>query len=180
MYWFWIFWLYSLVGYWIEKVFAFLTRSAHQTRKCFLLQPLCPVYGLSMVAILHLPPDTTDTILHLAFYGGLCATVVEYATHFFYEKTMGVMFWDYSGTKMDLNRRICMPFSVAWGILAVFAVCFVQPWINAAIVNIPPAWGYIAILVLIVDTFFSIRVLRRWHNIDLMSLPALARELQVS
>ena len=179
MYWVWIFWFYSFMGCWLEKVFAYLTRSPHQIRKCFLLQPLCPVYGLSMVVVFLLPPDTTDTILHLAFFGGLCATAVEYMTHFIYEKTMGVMFWDYSNTKMDLNRRICMPFSVAWGILTVLAVWYVQPWVNGIIAGIPPILDYIVVLLLIVDSFFSVRVLRKFHNIDLMSLPALMRELQM-
>ena len=55
--------------------------------------------------------DLTRGFLRLAFYGGLTATAVEYAVHFFYDKLLGVMFWDYSGTHMDLNRRVCVPFA---------------------------------------------------------------------
>ena len=42
----WLFWTYSFLGYLLEKAFAWLTRSPQQVRKCFLLLPLCPVYGL--------------------------------------------------------------------------------------------------------------------------------------
>ena len=109
MYWLWLFCLYSFLGYLLEKIFAAVTGARHQVRKCFLLLPLCPVYGLAMLAVLHLPADLTRGFLRLAFYGGLTATAVEYAVHFLYDKLLGVMFWDYSGTHMDLNSRVCVP-----------------------------------------------------------------------
>ena len=55
MYWLWLFCLYSFLGYLLEKIFAAVTGSRHQVRKCFLLLPLCPVYGLGMAAVLALP-----------------------------------------------------------------------------------------------------------------------------
>ena len=51
-YWFWLFLLYSFGGYVLEKLYAAARRSPHQVRKCFLLLPLCPVYGLAMLAVL--------------------------------------------------------------------------------------------------------------------------------
>ena len=54
--WFLYIFFYSLAGYGLEKVFARAVRSEHQIRKCFLLLPLCPVYGLSMAAVLALVP----------------------------------------------------------------------------------------------------------------------------
>ena len=107
MYWLWLFCLYSFLGYLLEKIFAAVTGARHQVRKCFLL--------------------LTRGFLRLAFYGGLTATAVEYAVHFLYDKLLGVMFWDYSGTHMDLNRRVCVPFAVIWGPLTAFALRQVQP-----------------------------------------------------
>ena len=54
MIWFWTFIFYSLAGYGLEKLYAFAARARHRVRKCFLLLPLCPVYGLAMVAVLRL------------------------------------------------------------------------------------------------------------------------------
>ena len=82
---FWLFLLYSLGGYVLEKLYAAVRRPPHRVRKCFLLLPLCPVYGLAMLAVLGLPPDMTGTFWRLALYGGLTATAVEYAVHFLYE-----------------------------------------------------------------------------------------------
>ena len=79
---FWLFLLYSFGGYLLEKLYAWARRSSHRVRKCFLLLPLCPVYGLALLAVLALPPDMTGSFWRLALYGGLTATEVEYAVHF--------------------------------------------------------------------------------------------------
>ena len=92
----WSFLTYGFLGYLLEKVYALVTRSRHTVRKGYLLLPVCPVYGLAMLAVLALPPDMTDTFWHLALYGGLTATAVEYAVHFCCDRLLGVMFWDYS------------------------------------------------------------------------------------
>lgn len=115
MTWFWLVIFYSFGGYLLEKGYAAAVRSPHRVRKCFLLLPLCPVYGLAMLAAGHLPPSCTEPFWRLVLYGGLTCTAVEYAVHFLYEKLLGVLFWDYSDTKLDLNRRICFPFAVVWG-----------------------------------------------------------------
>jgi len=69
----WSFLTYGFLGYLLEKVYALVTRSRHTVRKGYLLLPVCPVYGLAMLAVLALPPDMTDTFWHLALYGGLYA-----------------------------------------------------------------------------------------------------------
>ena len=50
----WYFWIYSFLGYLLERAFAAVTHAEHQGRRCFLLLPLCPVYGLGMLAVLAL------------------------------------------------------------------------------------------------------------------------------
>ena len=175
-----LFLLYSLGGFLLEKLYAAVRRSPHRVRKCFLLLPLCPVYGLAMLAVLALPPDMTDTFWRLALYGGLTATAVEYAVHFLYEKLLGVMFWDYSSTKMDLNRRVCVPFALVWGPLAAATARYIHPWAAALARHTPPAVTYGLLLVFVADCFLSVRVLRRSGDIDLLSLPRLAAALTAS
>ena len=178
VYWLWLFCLYSFLGYLLEKAFAAATGSRHQVRKCFLLLPLCPVYGLAMLAVLHLPADLRRGFFHLALYGGLTATAVEYAVHFLYDKLLGVMFWDYGSTHMDLNRRICMPFAVIWGLLTAFSVRYVQPLLHPIAANVPPWAGLTLLLLLVADSFFTVRLLRRTHNVDLLGIPNLLAALR--
>ena len=79
MYWLWLFCLYSFLGYLLEKIFAAVTGSRHQVRKCFLLLPLCPVYGLGMAAVLALPP-MDRAVIHLFYYEGYSAQEIARIT----------------------------------------------------------------------------------------------------
>ena len=73
----WYFWIYSFLGYLLEKVFAKATKSAQQGRKGFLALPLCSVYGLGMLAVLALPEGIRSGGW-LFLFGGIAATAVEY------------------------------------------------------------------------------------------------------
>ena len=63
------------------------------------------------------------------------------------------MFWDYSATKMDLNRRVCVPFALVWGPLTALTVRYVHPWVSALARSMPPAVTCAALLVLVADCF---------------------------
>jgi len=59
----WIFWSFSLLGWVLERLFAAVTRSPRQRRRCLLLLPLCPVYGLGMAAVLAGMPSRAGEVL---------------------------------------------------------------------------------------------------------------------
>ena len=168
---------YSFCGFLLETAYARLT-GARGSRKCLRVLPLCPVYGLAMLAVLHLPADLRRGFFRLALYGGLTATAVEYAVHFLYDKLLGVMFWDYGSTHMDLNRRVCVPFAVVWGPLTAFALRQVQPLLHPIALHAPAGAGLALLLVLTADSFFTVRLLRRTHNVDLLGLPNLLASLR--
>ena len=66
----WIFLTYSFFGFVLEVVYARLTRSEKPDRKCLLVLPLCPVYGLAALGILALPKAVEAVPLLLFFAGG--------------------------------------------------------------------------------------------------------------
>ena len=66
----WIFWSFSLLGWGLERLFAAVTRSPQRRRRCLLLLPLCPVYGLGMAAVLALPPESRAVVV-LFYYEDL-------------------------------------------------------------------------------------------------------------
>ena len=80
--WFLYVFFYSLAGCALEKLYARATHSSRQIRKCFLLLPLCPVYGLAMATVLAVA-GPADGFLRLALVGGLICTGVEYLVHLF-------------------------------------------------------------------------------------------------
>ena len=135
MIWFWYFLSYSFLGFLLEVAYARLTGGTPE-RKCLLLLPLCPVYGLGACLILHSTRGITSLPL-LFLLGALGATVCEYAVAAFYENILGVSFWDYSDLPWNLHGRICLPFSLAWGFLSVPLVLWVHPALEA-LLQVPP------------------------------------------
>ena len=178
MVWFWLFIFYSFGGYLLEKAFAAATAAPQQVRKCFLLLPLCPVYGLGMLAVLSLPPQLTDSVWELGVYGALAVTAVEFAVHWLYVKLLRVRFWDYSPIKTGVAGRICLPFSAVWGVLVVVTVRLLHPWLVPVAAAMPPLITYAALLLLTADGFLSALVLRRSGDVELMDLANLRKNLR--
>ena len=154
----WYFWIYSFLGYLLEKVFAKATGAAQQGRKCFLLLPLCPVYGVGMLAVLALQNLQG---LWLVLWGGMAATAVEYIVHWVYEICFGVHFWDYSGVWGNLHGRVCLPFSLIWGMLTAAAVRWIQPGVETMARRTIPEVTWLCLVVFTTDALLSARVLRR-------------------
>lgn len=124
--WLWTFWTYSFLGYLLERGYAIATHADRQARKCFLLLPMCPVYGLGALAVLALPESLSGSFWSLALWGGLAATAVEYAVHVLYDRLLGVRFWDYSQVRWNLRGRVCLPFSLAWSLLVAAGLPVIQ------------------------------------------------------
>lgn len=177
--WFWYFLLYSFFGYCLEKLFARAIHSPHQVRKCFLLLPLCPVYGLAMTALVALTPGGMS-FLPLTALGGLVCTGTEYLVHLFYDKALNVWFWDYRDLPGNIHGQICPQFSVAWGVLSALAVRWVQPWVAALAGRIPPAATYVLWLLLAADSFVTAVLLRQYRDIDLLAVPVLSAQMRAS
>ena len=165
--WLWFFWIYSFLGYLLEKAFAKVTRAQQQGRKCFLLLPLCPVYGLGMLAVLVLPPICKEGIW-LVVWGGLAATAVEYAVHWAYETFLHVRFWDYSRVWGNLRGRVCLPFTAAWGVLTALAVRWVQPGVEALAARVPGEVTWLCLLVFTADALVSARLLWVTGDVELL------------
>ena len=156
--WFWNCILYSFLGYLVERLFAAAARMENQTRRCLWLLPLCPVYGLAMTAMLALPA-AWKTLPWLPLAAGAVTTAVEYAVHWVYEKWLHVRFWDYTGLPLQIGGRVCLMFSLAWGVLASAAVLIIQPRLDALIPHIPPGITAAAQFLLTADGLVTVRYL---------------------
>jgi len=155
----WYFWIYSFLGCLLEKAFAKVTHAQQQGRKGFLLLPLCPVYGLGMLAVLALPERWTSGGW-LILWGGFTATAVEYIVHWGYDVLLGVRFWDYSNLFGNLQGRVCLPFALIWGVLTAVAVRWIQPAVERLAERTLPEVTYLCLLVFAVDALCSLRVLQ--------------------
>ena len=158
MTWFWYFTLYSFLGFLLEVAYARFTRG-RPDRKCLLVLPLCPVYGLGALAILLVARWFPSPFWIFAL-GGSAATAVEYGTAFFYEEVLRVSFWDYRDLPGSLHGRVCPAFSLAWGLLALGLVYGVHPLLAPLPQAIPAPVSALAAVTVGADLLLSSLLLR--------------------
>lgn len=166
--WFWSFLLFSFLGYLLEKGYAKFTHAAKQNRKCFILLPLCPVYGLAVTAVLMLPQRMTAGIVPLFAASFLIPCVVEYLMHLYYERCFHVRYWDYRGLPWQLHGRVCLPFALAWTALMPVAARFVAPRVLPLLADIPRDITFAMWMILVADWLCSRYLLRRFADTELL------------
>lgn len=171
MIWFWSFVAYSFTGFLLEVAYA-SAAGGRPDRKGLLVLPLCPVYGLGACLILLLSQWVDRWPAALFLLGGLAATAVEYGAGLYHEKVLGVSFWDYGGLPGSLQGRVCLPFSLVWGVLALALVYGVHPVILPWLRRIPAPVGWAALATLLADGLATALLLRargdtaclRWYE----------------
>ena len=158
---FWQFFFYSLCGFFLEVAFARLSHNPKQDRKCHLLLPVCPVYGVGALGILILPQAIRRSPLLLFFAGAAVCTLAEWSLSLFYEYAAGTVFWDYRALPFNLKGRVCLLFSLFWGLLALPLTYFLAPLVSQWAAAIPAAVTIPAALFYLGDAATSLFLLRR-------------------
>lgn len=132
-----LFFVVSFVGWAFESVYAVFAGGKWE-RRGFLYSPVCPIYGLGVVAIIVAVRliDNSGAIaltwwqvFLLSFFG---SAVLEYVTSVALEKLFHAYWWDYSNLPFNINGRVCLPAATLFGLGGLFSVYVVYPlWIWA-------------------------------------------------
>lgn len=68
------------------------------------------------------------------FLGGYAiGSITEYITSFLVEMLVGTRWWDYSKNILNVNGRICLLYSIFWGVLTVIFIRKINPIIDKVI-----------------------------------------------
>lgn len=171
------FFIYSFCGWLMETVLCSI-QEKHFVNRGFLAGPLCPIYGVGILCILTalLPvrdrlPSLWIAVPVIFVAGAILASVVEYVTSWLMEKLFHARWWDYSQYTYNLNGRICLPISLAWGALAAFFVYVVQPvfergvaWLYEANAHLPLILAVLCGGIFVIDCVISTRIARTLGN----------------
>ncbi len=139
--------LYSFLGYIIETVFAIFNYGIWESRQSFLYGPFCCIYGLGATIIILVLRYRFFKNNHTLFVGGfIVGSIVEYIVSFLGEIILNVKWWDYSNRFLNINGRICLLYSIFWGLLGVYLLRVVNPKVDRFIDWIKSKWKSIIIL----------------------------------
>lgn len=166
MEWIWYFYLYSFLGFLLELIYARAIGARKLDRKCHFFLPICPVYGLGATAIALLPDFVARNPLLLFLASAVLASGSEYLTALFYEKAWHVSFWDYHNQPANLQGRVCLPFSLIWGVLGLGLRYGVQPAMAALVARFPDALLLPLTLLFLVDFALTGHVLRSYGTTE--------------
>lgn len=144
------FYIYSFLGCIIEEIYNFILTGNFTHRRTMYSMPACPVYGLGAVLISTFA--TGNWMLNFVI-GFFAASAAEFLYSFIWEKSCGVLWWDYSGDFANISGRVCAFYSVCWGILSVLFIRFVHPAVKHMVGNMS---GFLKIILCAVLTLWFV------------------------
>lgn len=122
--------VYSVAGFIIETIFGLLTKGVLESRKSFLYGPFCSIYGLGAVLMILPLQKYKKNNYTLFFAGFFIGSIIEYMVSLIGELIFHIKWWDYSDQIFNINGRICVLFSLFWGLLAIYLMSDINPRID--------------------------------------------------
>lgn len=151
--------IFSIVGYFIEVILCSLDQKRVVNRG-FLFGPYLPIYGFGGILMIFLTQNVRDNFLLTFLISMATGAIIEYISSYILEKTFKVRWWDYSQTdKLNLNGRICVRNSLAFGFGGCVLIYWAKPMIDGVFHILPPAveiaLAIIFSLIFLLDTIVS-------------------------
>ena len=158
-----LFLIYSFLG-WLMEVINSLIKEKKFVNRGFLLGPYCPIYGYSSIIMIFYLDKYKEDILTVFLLAVVVCSIVEYLVSLIMEKLFNARWWDYSNRRFNINGRVCLIFSLMFGIIGLaFAEWIYKPsnkLINKIRQKMPTKFIWLILIalfiVLNVDTVFSI------------------------
>lgn len=146
----WLFLAYSFVGVVIEGLFFLACERSLESRTGLLYLPLRPLYGVGGCAFALLLRPVVDQPFAVFVLGAVVATVVEYLASLTTDRLFGAVSWDYSDKLLNLQGRVCLVYSLAWGGLALLALYGLDRPLRRLLGLVPEWTGEVVLTVLMV------------------------------
>lgn len=140
---------YSFAGWCLEVLYYF--KNEHKfVNRGFLHGPFCPIYGYGVLFLIVFLDNYKDNIFGLFILACFFTTVLEYITGFMLEKIFKAKWWDYSDDPLNIHGRVCLLYSLFWGVGEVGIIKIIHPIVNNIVEHIPKTFGDILVSIILV------------------------------
>ncbi|MCD7722754.1 MAG: putative ABC transporter permease [Clostridiales bacterium] len=127
----WIFIAAGLLGYLVETLWCLIKNGYIESRKSLVLGHLSLAYSIGAVlltlVLVRFQNSKPVKIFLISFVTG---TVTEYICSLGQEIIFGSVAWDYSDLPLNINGRVCLLYSLFWGVLGLAWVKLLIPLFN--------------------------------------------------
>ena len=134
-----IFIVCCVVGFSVETLWCLIRHGYIESRKSLVYGPLSVAYGMGGVLLTAVLSKFTDAPLWKVFViSFIVGSGAEYICSLGQEIVFGSVAWDYSHLPLNINGRVCLLYSIFWGVLGVGWVKLILP-LSDKLINIIPA-----------------------------------------
>lgn len=159
----------SFAGVVVELIWCFVTNGYLESRAGLVYGPFNLLYGVGAAVLSAALYRFRNRGRWLSFLGGfVVGSAVEYGCSWLQEMVFGSTSWDYSHLPFNLNGRICLLYSIFWGLLGVLWIKDIYPRMSKWILRIPNragillTWALTAFLIF--DCIVSGIAVMRWSQ----------------
>lgn len=146
----------SFAGVIVEILWCLAINGYIESRSGLVYGPFNLLYGIGATALSLCLYRFRNRGWWISFLGGMViGSVVEYVCSWGQEFIFGSRSWDYSHMPFNVNGRICLLYSIFWGILGVLWIKNIYPRMAKRILKIPNRIGKISTWVLVAFFVFN-------------------------
>ena len=139
---FYIFLFGCLFGYVVEVIWSYYRFRVFINHTSLVIGPFNMVYGFTAAVLsLVLTRFKKSNVFKLFIISFITGTVLEYIISFCMEMVCGFVAWDYSRYILNINGRVCLKYSIFWGILGVVWIKLIESKVLELIKKIPRIQG---------------------------------------
>ena len=166
-----IFIIGSIFGWFVEGIFTLIKKGILINHSGLVIGPFNLIYGFGAVMFTILLYKYRNSnvfkIFLISFVGG---TLLEYIGSIWMEYVVGFRAWDYSKYFLNIQGRVCLLYSIYWGILGILWIKVIYPFLNNIInnININNKKKFVAFMIifLIIDELITVSAINRAHDKD--------------
>ncbi len=174
---FYIFIFGCFFGWIVEGIWSLLKKGLLINHSALVIGPFNIVYGIGAVvltlSLYRLKDKGTISIFGASFAIG---TILEYILSFLMEKIVGFVAWNYSKKPFNINGRVCLMYSVFWGLLGIIWIELIYPLIRKIIDKFNKTESTklmkITIIFLIFDVILTLGAINRGKEYELNIPPS--------
>lgn len=116
----------AFAGWLLECVFKFVAKDFRRTPG-ILNTPFCILYGLGTVVLSMVINRVTNNVVILFILSMVVLSVMEYITFILLKKIYNVQLWSYNNMTFNINEKVCLEFSLVWGLLGALYIKYLLP-----------------------------------------------------
>lgn len=154
--------LYSLLGFILESVVYKIKNSNNHSSIFY--GPYTLIYGIGFyfcIIIYNNIIFTNNFLINYLFYFIsfiIITTTIEFIGGHLIHFLLNIDKWNYQHHKYHFGKYICLDYSIYWGILSLFTITYLHPFLNNNIIEkLPNKTTYLILFIFLIDLTLVIK-----------------------